>query len=150
MKKSILFGALAFFAVSAMSIQDANAQNEEKTNAKKVEVMNEKQEKAPVKVAQEPVKKNSDCCAEKNVSAEKKGDCCSDKKVSEKKESKDCCADKKISEKKDSKDCCADKKMKGGKKEIKAEGKRIRPNDAVKPDSKRAKKASVKTSKTEN
>ena len=135
MKKSILFGALAFFAVSAMSIQDANAQNEEKAKVKKVESVSEKQEKAaPVKVAQEPVKKD-DCCAEKKVSSEKKADCC---------------AEKKVSEKKDSKDCCADKKMKEEKKNVKAEGKRVRPKDAAKPDTKRTKKASVKSSKTEN
>jgi hypothetical protein len=136
MKKSILFGALAFFAVSAMSIQDANAQNEEKAKVKKVESVSEKQEKAvPVKVAQEPVKKKDDCCAEKKVSSEKKADCC---------------AEKKMSEKKDSKECCADKKMKEEKKNVKAEGKRVRPKDATKPDTKRTKKASVKSSKTEN
>lgn len=136
MKKSILFGALAFFAVSAMSIQDANAQNEEKAKVKKVESVSEKQEKAaPVKVAQEPVKKKDDCCAEKKVSSEKKADCC---------------AEKKMSEKKDSKECCADKKMKEEKKDVKAEGKRVRPKDAAKPDTKRTKKASVKSSKTEN
>ena len=136
MKKSILFGALAFFAVSAMSIQDANAQNEEKAKVKKVESVSEKQEKAvPLKVAQEPVKKKDDCCAEKKVSSEKKADCC---------------AEKKMSEKKDSKDCCADKKMKEEKKNVKAEGKRVRPKDATKPDTKRTKKASVKSSKTEN
>ena len=135
MKKSILFGALAFFAVSAMSIQDANAQNEEKAKAKKIESVSEKQEKAaPAKVVQEPVKKDN-CCAEKNVSSEKKADCC---------------AEKKVSEKKDSKDCCADKKMKEEKKNVKAEGKRVRPKDAVKRDTKRTKKASVKSSKTEN
>lgn len=136
MKKSILFGALAFFAVSAMSIQDANAQNEEKAKAKKIESVSEKQEKAaPVKVAQEPVKKKDGCCAEKKVSSEKKADCC---------------AEKKVLEKKDSKDCCADKKMKEEKKNVKAEGKRVRPKDAMKRDAKRTKKASVKSSKTEN
>lgn len=150
MKKSILFGALAFFAVSAMSIQDVNAQNEEKANAKKIESVSEKQEKAaPVKVAQEPVKKKDDCCADKKVSAEKKSDCCAEKKVSAEKKS-DCCADKNVSEKKDSKDCCADEKVKVGEKKVKAEGKRIHSNDAVKPDGKRAKKAAVKSSKAEN
>lgn len=136
MKKSILFGALVFFAVSAMSIQDVNAQNEEKVSAKKVETVSSKQEKAaPVKVAQEPVKKKDDCCADKKVSSEKKADCC---------------AEKNVSEKKDSKDCCADKKMKEEKKNVKAEGKRVRPKDAVKRDTKRTKKASVKSSKNEN
>ena len=150
MKKSILFGALAFFAVSAMSIQDVNAQTEEKAKAKKVESVSEKQEKAvPVKVAQEPVKKKDDCCADKKVSADKKSDCCAEKKVSAEKKS-DCCADKNVSEKKESKDCCADKKMKAEEKNVKAEGKKIRSNEAVKPDGKKAKKASVKSSKTEN
>ena len=150
MKKSILFGALAFCAVSAMSIQDGNAQNEEKAKVKKVESVSEKQEKnAPVKFTQEPVKKKDDCCAEKKVLTDKKSDYCADKKESADKKS-DCCANKNVSEKKESKDCCADEKMKAEEKKVKAEGKRIRSNDAVKPDGKRAKKASLKSSKTEN
>jgi len=84
MKKSILFGALAFFAVSAMGIQDANAQEvkvKKAENATTVTV--EKQTPSSTTVAQEPVKqKKDDCCAEKNVSADKKkGDCCSEKNV---------------------------------------------------------------------
>ena len=136
MKKSILFGALAFFAVSAMSIQDVNAQNEVKADSKKVESVSEKQEKpSSTKVAQEPVKKKDDCCAEKKVSADKKADCCADKKVSEKKESKD---------------CCADKKMKAEEKKVRAEGKRIRPKeDVVKPEFKKNKKAAVKSDKSD-
>ena len=122
MKKSILLGALAFVAISAMSIQNVNAQvKEEKKEAQKTVKMAEK-EQAPAATMQEPVK-------------QKKGDCC---------------AEKKVSEKKDSKDCCADKTMKEEKKNVKAEGKRVRPKDAVKRDTKRTKKASVKSSKTEN
>ena len=84
MKKSILFGALAFFAVSAMGIQDANAQEvrvKKAENATAVSV--EKQKPSSTTVAQEPVKqKKDDCCADKNVSADKKkGDCCSEKNV---------------------------------------------------------------------
>ncbi len=84
MKKSILFGALAFFAVSAMGIQDANAQEvkvKKAENATTVTV--EKQTPSSTTVAQEPVKqKKDDCCADKKVSAEKKkGDCCSEKNV---------------------------------------------------------------------
>ena len=66
MKKSILFGALAFFAISAMSIQNVNAQvKEEKQETKKAVKMAEK-EQAPAATMQEPVKeKKGDCCAEK-------------------------------------------------------------------------------------
>ena len=104
MKKSILFGALAFFAVSAMGIQDANAQEvkvKKAENATAVSV--EKQTPSSTTVAQEPVKqKKDDCCADKKVSAEKKkGDCCAEKNVS---------ADK--------------KKAKGEGKGVKAEGKK--------------------------
>ena len=44
MKKSILLGALAFFAFSALSIQDVNAQNNEvKKEPKKVVKADERQ-----------------------------------------------------------------------------------------------------------
>ena len=79
MKKSILLGALAFFAISAMSIQNVNAQvKEEKQETKKAVKMTEK-EQAPAATMQEPVKeKKGDCCAEKKDV--KKGDCCAEKK----------------------------------------------------------------------
>ena len=66
MKKSILLGALAFFAISAMSIQNVNAQDtKEKQETKKAVKMAEK-EQAPAATMQEPVKeKKGDCCAEK-------------------------------------------------------------------------------------
>lgn len=80
MKKSILFGALAFFAFGALSIQDVNAQNNEvKQETKKVATVNEK-EKAPAATTtmQEPVKQKKDeCCKEQKM--EKKGDCCKEK-----------------------------------------------------------------------
>lgn len=81
MKKSILFGVLAFFAVNAMSIQSIEAQNPVKksTTEKKVE---KKTETTAVSAESNDVKKD-DCCANKNVAADKKaGDCCAaDKKV---------------------------------------------------------------------
>lgn len=95
MKKSILFGALAMFAIGALSIQDVNAQNAE-VKSKKTETTVVKPEKQPVAttVAQEPVKqKKDDCCADKKACADKKkGDCCAEKKVvtSEKQVKADC------------------------------------------------------------
>jgi hypothetical protein len=79
MKKSILLGALAFVAISAMSIQNVNAQvKEEKKEAQKTVKMAEK-EQAPAATMQEPVKQTKgDCCAEKKDV--KKGDCCAEKK----------------------------------------------------------------------
>ena len=128
MKKSILFGALAFFAVSAMGIQDANAQEvkvKKAENATTVTV--EKQTPSSTTVAQEPVKqKKDDCCADKTVSADKKkGDCCAEKTVS---------ADK--------------KKAKGEGKGVKAEGKKKmkKADRKARMDAKEAEKT-VKTDK---
>ncbi len=135
MKKSILFGALAFFAVSTLSIQEANAQNEVKTISKKVEAVNEQQNKpSAVKVEQEPVKQ----CDAKKVSCnkEKAGNCCEGKKVA---------ADKKKTD-----DCCADKKaMKAGEKKVKSEGKKLQ-KEAAKPNASKAKKTSVKSARHTN
>ena len=89
MKKSILFGALAFFAISAMGIQNAAAQ-EVDTKAKKAEskavAVEKKDAPSATTVRQEPVKeKKADCCAEKKAECKKadakKADCCADKKV---------------------------------------------------------------------
>ena len=89
MKKSILFGALAFFAISAMGIQNATAQ-EVDAKAKKAEskavVVEEKDAPSAATVKQEPVKeKKADCCAEKKAECKKaeskKADCCAEKKV---------------------------------------------------------------------
>lgn len=87
MKKSILFGALAFFAISALGIQEANAQNAE-TKIKKTDITSVKEEKeakpAPNAVMQEPVKqRKDDCCADKKVAPDKKKECCAEKKVSD-------------------------------------------------------------------
>ena len=139
MKKSILFGALAFFAVSAMSIQDVNAQNEVKVNTKKAETVSEKQEKPAVSTVAQPVKKD-DCCADKKLSTDKKEskDCCADKKVAaDKKKTDDCCADKKVNE--------TEKKAKDDAKVVKKEGKKVR-HSAVKPKTQKAKKARSTTS----
>ena len=60
MKKSILFGALAIFAISALSIHDATAQNVDK-KAKKAETTTVTEKKAQPEattVTQEPVKQN--------------------------------------------------------------------------------------------
>lgn len=127
MKKSILFGALAFFAVSAMGIQDANAQEvkvKKAENATAVSV--EKQKPSSTTVAQEPVKqKKDDCCADKKVSAEKKkGDCCAEKNVSADKKKGDCCSEKNVN--------CDKKKAKG---------------EGFKVDGKKAKKIEMKARK---
>ena len=83
MKKSILFGALAFFAISAMGIQNAAAQDVD-TQAKKAEskavVVEKKDAPSATTVKQEPVKeKKADCCANEKVEAKKAG-CCTDRK----------------------------------------------------------------------
>ncbi len=140
MKKSILFGALAFFAISAMSIQNVNAQvKEEKQETKKAVKMAEK-EQAPAATMQEPVKeKKGDCCAEKKDA--KKGDCCAEKKDMKK---GDCKAEKKDMKKGD---CCAEKKdcKHEAEKNIKVEGKKVKldgkkdhkhPKHAMKPEGK--------------
>ena len=145
MKKSILLGALAFFAISAMSIQNVNAQvKEEKQETKKAVKMAEK-EQAPAATIQEPVKeKKGDCCTEKKDV--KKGDCCAEKKDVKK---GDCCAEKKDMKKGD---CCAEKKdvkhegeknVKSDEKNLKLEGKKMKydgkkdhmhPKHATKPE----------------
>lgn len=104
MKKSILFGALAIFAISALGIQDANAQNVE-AKAKKAEstaVVEKKEKPAATTVEQTPVKeKKADCCAEKAEA--KKADCCAEKKTECKKadaKKADCCEKKNCESKK--------------------------------------------------
>lgn len=125
MKKSILFGALAFFAVSAMSIENANAQTPVKVKkAETTEVSKKSQAPSTTTVKQEPVKKADDCCADKKVSADKKNaDCCADKKVS---------ADKKFS---------TDKKVKAETKRVKKADMKVR---------KEAKKVEKKVEKADN
>lgn len=113
MKKSILFGALAIFAISALSIQNVNAQTpEKKADSKSVEQVTEKSKTPAVTtVGQEPVQKKGDCCQGKKACADKKkgGDCCADKKVG-----------------------TDEKSVKSEGKVIKAEGKNNK-HDAVKP-----------------
>lgn len=133
MKKSILLGALAFFAISAMSIQNVNAQvKEEKKEAQKTVKMAEK-EHAPAATMQEPVKqKKGDCCAEKKDV--KKGDCCAEKKDMKK---GDCCAEKKDVKHE------GEKNVKSDEKNLKLEGKKMKydgkkdhkhPKHATKPE----------------
>ena len=84
MKKSILFGALAMFAIGALSIQDVNAQTPVKVKkAETTTVSKTADTPKAATVTQEPVKqKKDDCCAEKKACADKKkGDCCAEKKV---------------------------------------------------------------------
>ena len=138
MKKSILFGALAMFAIGAMSIQDANAQNAE-VKSKKAETTVVKSEKQPTAsaVAQEPVKqKKDDCCAEKNVSADKKkgGECFADKKKVD--------------------NCCAEKKVSGSEKQVKADCKKEckhgdKKCDATKPAPKKSEKSETNETATD-
>ena len=113
MKKSLLFGMLAAFAISALSVHNLDAQNPVKkptTTEKKVE-------------------KKDDCCAEKKASCDKKagGECCAEKKVAADQKKADCCAEKKVAAdgtqmnadcKKDCKH--GDKKCDGKKPEIKS------------------------------
>lgn len=125
MRKSFLFGVLAFFAVSTMSIQSVEAQNPVKkaTTEKKVEKKSEKAVSADSKEM-----KKDDCCAEKKAACDKKagGECCAEKKVAADQKKADCCADKKVAAdgkqmnvecKKDCKH--GDKKCDGKKPEIK-------------------------------
>ncbi len=96
MKKSILFGALAFFAISALGIQNATAQNvdtQDKKAESKAVAVEKKTAPSAITIKQEPVKeKKADCCAKKNEEAKKAG-CCANKKEEVKKA--DCCAEKK-------------------------------------------------------
>ena len=74
MKKSILFGALAFFAISAMNIQSAEAQNPVKKHDAKTEVKQDKTAveaatttaTAPVGIKINKKAASDDCCAKKN------------------------------------------------------------------------------------
>lgn len=127
MKKSILFGAVAFFALSAMGIQNANAQNAE-VKSKKAETtaISEKSEKQVTKpIIQEPVK-------------QKKDDCCNDKKVSaDKKKTADCCETKQMDKnKKVAVDRKHEKKMRNGK-ALRPSHKKIHKRDMKKSEAKR-------------
>ena len=74
MKKSILFGVLAFFAISAMGIQDATAQNDDTKNQNSgTTLVNPKKAKpAPTNVDQAPgTDKTNGCCDKKNCGSKK-------------------------------------------------------------------------------
>ncbi len=124
MKKTILLGVMAMFAIGAMSIQTANAQNAE-VKVKKVEaakVTTKTETPSTTTVAQEPVKKTNDCCADKKVSADKKenAECCDAKKAE--------CAKKVAADKR----VRTDRKAKSDRKALKVDGKKMRKHDAVK------------------
>lgn len=141
MKKSILFGALAFFAISAMGIQNATAQDVD-TQAKKAGskaiTVEKKDASTTTAVKQEPVKeKKADCCAEKKTEV-KKADCCAEKKTECKKaESKkaDCCAEKKVA--------------KDDAKTVKPDAERKAEREAVRHSGKKAVKKAEKDQKVE-
>ncbi|MBQ8957870.1 MAG: hypothetical protein IJ057_05145 [Bacteroidales bacterium] len=121
MKKSILFGVLAFFAVSAMSVQSVDAQNPVKkpTTEKKVE----KKAEAAASTESKVVKKD-DCCANKAGTTEKKtDDCCANKKAD--------AGEKKFSVQTKERDA----------KRVSVEGKKVKKLDGKKPTRQRDEKA---------
>ena len=98
MKRSILFGALAFFAISAMSIQNVDAQNPVKKTTEKQAVTTVKSSKdassdnktAKPQVSAESKEAKADCCKAKEAKeCDNKGkDCCSAAKDGKKVEKK--------------------------------------------------------------
>ena len=75
MKKRILLGALALFAIGAMSIQTVEAQEPVKKNqAEKVTEKKVEKEK-PAEMKAEKAKKDA-CCKEAGKECEKKKECC--------------------------------------------------------------------------
>ena len=133
MKKSILFGALAMFAIGALSIQNVNAQTPVKVKKAETTTVSEKADTPNVTtVKQEPVKqKKDDCCADKKACADKKkGDCCAEKKVS---------ADQKKSD-----GCCAEKQVTNGEKQVKADCKKDCKHGDKKCDAKKKETATDK------
>ena len=93
MKKSIIFGVLAMFAVSALSIQSVEAQNPVKNTTTTEKVTVKPQDKKTVTVD----KKTNESCADTKVAKDQKNvksDCCEQSKV--KSETKSCCSEKKV------------------------------------------------------
>lgn len=79
MKKSLLFGVLAAFAISAVSVQNLNAQNPVKTTTKTEKKV---EKKASSDFSTEKAVKKDGCCAEKKATCDKKkDDCCASKEV---------------------------------------------------------------------
>ena len=134
MKKSILFGALAMFAIGALSIQNANAQTPVKVKKAETTTVSETADTPnATTVKQEPVK-------------QKKDDCSDSKKV---------CAEKKVStDKKKSDDCCDEKKVVTSEKQVKADCKKEckhgdKKCDATKPVLKKSEKSETKETATD-
>lgn len=126
MKKSLLFGMLAAFAISALSVQNLDAQNPVKKAPTETKV--EKKSEKAVSADSKEMKKD-DCCAEKKATCDKKagGECCAEKKVAADQKKADCCEGKKVAAdgkqmKADCKKDCkhGDKKCDGKKPEIKS------------------------------
>lgn len=122
MKKSILFGALAMFAIGAMSIQDANAQNADVKSKKAETTVSANAEKAaPSAVKQEPVKQKKDeCCGAKAAApVQKKGECCGAKAAAPDQKKGECCGAKAATADQKKGECCANKQGCAAKQECK-------------------------------
>ena len=124
---------MAFFAVGALSIGNANAQNSE-VKVKKAEntttVSVNKETPSATTVKQEPVKQTK-----ADTKAVKKDDCCANKDVKADKKNSDCCAKDVKADKKNS-DCCADKQVKSDSKALKRDGKKVGKQEAAKTETK--------------
>ena len=128
MKKSILFGALAMFAIGALSIQNVNAQTPVKVKKTETTTVSETADTPnATTVKQEPVK-------------QKKGDCCDSKQVSADNKKTDCCAADNAK--------TTEKKPNAEKKAVK-EGKRVRKHDGKRADAQKAKTRKVSRPQSE-
>ena len=126
MKRSILFGVLAMFAVSAVSVQNLNAQNDVKVNTKSTQAINEPKDKpqdngakalAPSSNNQNPsMRAAQNPKGHKDVKAEKNNKPSTPKMVKDKKMKNDAKADQKQEgQKKQGKDGFQKKNYKPGK-----------------------------------
>ena len=89
MKKRILLGALALFAIGAMSIQTVEAQEPVKKNQTEKVTEKKVEKEKPAEMKAEKAKKDA-CCKEAGKECEKKKECCKEAgKECEKK--KECC-----------------------------------------------------------
>lgn len=112
MKKSIIFGALAFFAISAMSVQNVQAQDNTKKNTPTTSAAAQKPAKPVVTTNQESKPTASKACdAKKCADAQN----CTAKKA----ESKSCCDAEKKAVKPEAKKAVKPEAKKAGKPEAK-------------------------------
>lgn len=75
MKKRILLGALALFAIGAMSIQTVEAQEPVKKNQTEKVTEKKVEKEKPAEMKAEKAKKDA-CCKEFGKECEKKKECC--------------------------------------------------------------------------